>query len=137
MTNKAEVLINLEDYPIHQAGAKRDHLIETVRTQLTSDGCAVLKSFLKAGGVRLLRNEADRVVPFAHASHGKTNAYFTADDSSLAAVFSTAQTPLFQLIISKSMVSCDRLMIFRHLTLLSKHVFTSMTSIAMPIRLPM
>ena len=84
MTNKAEVLINLEDYPIHQAGAKRDQLIETVRTQLAKDGCAVLKSFLTAEGVRLLRDEADRVAPFAHASHGKTNAYFTADDPSLA-----------------------------------------------------
>ena len=34
MTNKVEVLINLEDHPINQAGAKRDQLIETVRTQL-------------------------------------------------------------------------------------------------------
>ncbi len=55
----------------------------------------------------------------------------------LAAVFLTAQTPLFQLIISKPMVLCDRFMIFRHLTLLSKHVFTSMMSIAMLTRLPM
>jgi hypothetical protein len=85
VTNEAEVLINLEDYPIHQADAKRDQLIETVRTQLARDGCAVLKSFLTAEGVRLLRDEADRVGPFAHASHGKTNAYFTADDPSLAA----------------------------------------------------
>lgn len=54
MTNEAEVLINLEDYPIHQADAKRDQLIETVRTQLARDGCAVLKSFLTAEGVRLL-----------------------------------------------------------------------------------
>ena len=141
MTNEAKVLINLEDYPIHQAGAKRDQLIETVRTQLARDGCAVLKSFLTAEGVRLLRDEADRVAPFAHASHGKTNAYFTADDPSLATDhpcrrFSTAQTPLFRLIISKPLAPCDRFMIFRHLTLLSKHAFTSMTSIAMPIRLP-
>ena len=54
MTNKAKVLINLEAYPIHQAGAKRDQLIETVRTQLAKDGCAVLKSFLTPNGVRLL-----------------------------------------------------------------------------------
>lgn len=46
MTNETEVLINLEGYPIHQAGAKRDQLIKTVRTQLAKDGCAVLKSFL-------------------------------------------------------------------------------------------
>ncbi len=32
MTNEAAVLINLEDYPIHQAGAQRDQLIQTVRT---------------------------------------------------------------------------------------------------------
>ena len=64
MTNEAEVLINLEDYPIHQAGAKRDQIIETVRTQLAKDGCAVLKSFLTPDGVRLLRDEADSVAPF-------------------------------------------------------------------------
>ena len=71
MTNEVEVLINLEDYPIHQAGAKRDHLIETVRTQLAKDGCAVLKSFLTAEGVRLLRDEADRV-----ATNTNTATYF-------------------------------------------------------------
>ncbi len=32
MTNEATVLINLEDYPIHQAGTQRDQLIQTVRT---------------------------------------------------------------------------------------------------------
>jgi len=64
MTNEAEVLINLEDYPIHQAGAKRDQIIETVRTQLAKDGCAVLKSFLTPDGVRLLRDEANSVAPF-------------------------------------------------------------------------
>jgi len=79
MTNKAKVLINLEDYPTHQAGAKLDQLFETFRTQLAIDGCAVLKLFLTPDGVRLLRDEADRVAPFAHAPHGKTNAYFTAD----------------------------------------------------------
>lgn len=56
MTNKADVLINLEGYPIHQAGAKRDQLIETFRTQLAKDGCAILKSFLTPDGVCLLRD---------------------------------------------------------------------------------
>jgi hypothetical protein len=65
MTNKAEVLINLEDYPIHQAGAKRDQLIETVRTQLAKDGCAVLKSFLTAEGYAFcaMRPTALRLLP--------------------------------------------------------------------------
>ena len=56
VSNEAEVLINLEDYPIHQADAKRDQLIETVRTQLAKDGCAILKSFLTPDGVCLLRD---------------------------------------------------------------------------------
>ena len=38
----------------------------------------------------------------------------------LAAVFSTAQTPLFRLIISKPLAPCDGSMIFRHLTLFIK-----------------
>ena len=132
MTNKAEVLINLEDYPIHQAGAKRDQLIETVRTQLAKDGCAVLKSFLTAEGVRLLPMH-----PMARQMPILPLMIHRLPSITLAAVFSTAQTPLFRLIISKPMVPCDGFMIFRHLTLLSKHAFTSMTSIAMQIRLPM
>ena len=142
MAYEPENLINLDTYPIHQAGPKRDQLVKTVQTQLAEDGCAVLKSFLTPDGIRLLRDEADSVAPFAHSSFGKTNAYFTADDPSLpadhlAAVFLTAQTHLFLLIISKSLEPCEAFMIFRHSTLLSKHVFTSMTFIAMPTRLPM
>ena len=132
MTNKAKVLINLEVYPIHQAGAKRDQLIETVRTQLARDGCAVLKSFLTAEGVRLLPTH-----PMARQMPILPLMIHRLPSITLAAVFSTAQTPLFRLIISKPMVPCGGFMIFGHLTLLSKHAFTSMTSIAMPTRLPM
>lgn len=35
--------------------------------------------------MRILRDEADRVAPFAHSSYNKTNAYFTADVPSFAA----------------------------------------------------
>jgi len=85
MAYEPENLINLDTYPIHQAGPKRDQLVKTVQTQLAEDGCAVLKSFLTPDGIRLLRDEADSVAPFAHSSFGKTNAYFTADDPSLPA----------------------------------------------------
>jgi hypothetical protein len=132
MANKAEVLINLEDYPIHQAGAKRDQLIETFRTQLAEDGCAVLKSFLTPDGVCLLPMH-----PMARQMPILPLMIHRLQSTTLIAVFSTAQTLLFRLIITKPMAPCGRFMIFRHLTLLSKHACISMTSIAMPTRLPM
>ena len=132
MTNKAKVLINLEDYPIHQAGAQRDQLIETFRTQLAKDGCAVLKSFLTPDGLRLLPMH-----PMARQMPILPLMIHRLPSITLAPVFSTAQTLMFRLIISKPMVPCGGFMIFRQLTLLSKHAFTSMASIAMPNRLPM
>ena len=50
MTNEAKVLINLEDYPIHQAGAKRDQLMKiSPATQIRTTPVMRLMRWRKIG----------------------------------------------------------------------------------------
>ncbi|MEP1206619.1 MAG: hypothetical protein ABJM29_08075 [Rhizobiaceae bacterium] len=79
----ATSLIDLDTYPIHQPGAKRDSVIEAVRAKLNGDGCAVLKGFVTPAGIAQLRKEAISVSDKGHRSFNRTNPYFTADDPSL------------------------------------------------------
>ena len=81
----ARDLIDLDRYPIDQEGAKREALLERVRADLAKDGCAVLKGFLSEAGVKALATEAEFVSDKGHASHSRTNAYFTKDDPNLPA----------------------------------------------------
>ena len=80
---KAESLINLEAYPIHQEGAAREALVQSIKAQLHDDGCAVLKNFLTPDAIKYLTQEADDVAHLAHRSYNRTNPYFTQDDPSL------------------------------------------------------
>ena len=79
----ARNLVNIEDYPIHIDGEKRDAVLKTVRDNLALDGCAVLKNFLTADGITALTKEAGAVAGNAHRSYNRTNVYFTADDETL------------------------------------------------------
>lgn len=79
----ARDLIDLDRYPIDREGAEREALLASVRADLATDGCAVLKGFLRADGIAALTAEADSVSENGHASHSRTNAYFTKDDPSL------------------------------------------------------
>ena len=79
----ARNLVNIEAYPIHINGEKRDAVLKTVRDNLAHDGCAVLKNFLTPEGIEALTQEADAVVGNAHRSYNRTNVYFTADDETL------------------------------------------------------
>ena len=81
----ARNLVNIEDYPIHIDGGKRNAVLKTVRDNLAHDGCAVLKNFLTADGIAALTKEADAVAGNAHRSYNCTNVYFTADDETLPA----------------------------------------------------
>ena len=47
-------LVNIEAYPIHIDGEKRNAVLKTVRENLAHDGCAVLKNFLTADGIAAL-----------------------------------------------------------------------------------
>ena len=79
----ASRLIDLERYPIHHDGQARDAVVAQVRSELTRDGCAVVKGFLTPDGVAALTEEADGVAVHGHKSFSRTNAYFTKDDPSL------------------------------------------------------
>ena len=80
---KAEELINLDAYPIHIKGDKRDAVLDKVRAELAKDGCAVLKNFLTPKAIAAITAEADNVHHCAHRSFNRTNPYFTKDDESL------------------------------------------------------
>ncbi|CAM9989404.1 MAG: hypothetical protein CMF72_03155 [Mameliella sp.] len=77
----ASDLIDLSRYPIDSTG--RDALLRKVRADLASDGCAVLKGFLTAEGVRAIAAEADSVADQGHRSYSRTNPYFTTDNPDL------------------------------------------------------
>ena len=76
-------LINLSKYPIDEPNDILENVIEQVRTDLATDGCAVIRNFLSKEGVSELIKETTKFAHNAHHSSALTNAYFTADDPSL------------------------------------------------------
>ena len=83
MSHIASDLIDLDRYPIHRDGPVRDALLEQVRADLSRDGCAVLKGFLRPEAIAPLTAEAEAVADRGHRSFTRTNPYFTADDPAL------------------------------------------------------
>jgi hypothetical protein len=71
--------IDTEHYPIAQAGPARDALIAGLRADLETNGCAVLKGFVRARRLPELVAESDRVALHGHRNFNRTNAYFTQD----------------------------------------------------------
>ena len=76
-------LINLSKYPIDEPNDILENVIEQVRTDLATDGCAIIRNFLSKEGVSELIKETTKVAHNAHHSSALTNAYFTVDDPSL------------------------------------------------------
>lgn len=77
-------LIDLDRYPIHQPDSQRMiSVLETVRSDLSERGCAVLPGFLSEAGVQALAAEADSVADRGHRSFNQTNPYFSEDDPDL------------------------------------------------------
>ena len=76
-------LINLSKYPIDEPNDILENVIEKVRTDLATEGCAVIRNFLSKEGVSELIKETTKVAHNAHHSSALTNAYFTVDDPSL------------------------------------------------------
>ena len=58
-------------------------MLAEVRAGLAARGCAVLKGFLTPAGVAAAVAETDEVADKSHASHSRTNAYFTKEDPTL------------------------------------------------------
>lgn len=76
--------LNYEALPLHApTGADYRRLVDHMRADLASDGCAVVSNILSPAGIAALTAEADAVAPHAHRSFNRTNPYFTADDETL------------------------------------------------------
>ena len=79
-----EDIINLDLYPIHElSGASTKRLIADTHAILEKDGCAVLKNFVRSSALPSLVAEVERASINAHATHNKTNVYFTKDNPDL------------------------------------------------------
>ena len=79
MSIQASDFIDTERYPIGQMGPARDALIAGLSRELETNGCAVLKGFVRAGRVPELVAESDRVAAHGHRNFNRTNPYFTQD----------------------------------------------------------
>ena len=78
--------IDLTRYPIDQPGSEALNAVLTrVREAISEDGCAVLPGFIRSTCISDFVEEAEAVAPLGHRSFNRTNAYFTADDTSLPA----------------------------------------------------
>lgn len=75
--------IDTARYPIDHAGPARDALIAGLRADLETNGCAVLKGFVRASRLPELVAESDRVAAHGHRNFNRTNAYFTQDRTDL------------------------------------------------------
>lgn len=71
-------LIDLDRYPMDDPD-----LIARTHAQLSDDGCAVLKGFIRADRMDALVAEAEASAAYGHRNFNRTNAYFTKDDPSL------------------------------------------------------
>lgn len=71
--------VDLDCYPIAHLGAQRDAVVAAARTMIDTDGCAVLKGFIRPERVADLVAECDRVAPNGHHNMSRTNPYFTVD----------------------------------------------------------
>ncbi len=72
-------ILDLERYPVAKPGAARDVLVAGIREALDTDGCAVLKGFVRPASIEALVRECDRVAVHGHRNFNRTNAYFTQD----------------------------------------------------------
>jgi hypothetical protein len=71
--------VDTDRYPIADASPARDALIDRLRGAITSDGCAVLKGFVRPERIAELVEECDRVAVHGHRNFNRTNPYFTQD----------------------------------------------------------
>jgi hypothetical protein len=83
MQPSATDVIDLDRYPIDQAGPERDAVVAAARASIDADGCAVLKGFVRSECIPALVAECDRTSSFGHRNFNRTNPYFTVDRDDL------------------------------------------------------
>lgn len=79
MSTRAIDFVDTDRYPIHETGAERDALISRLRADVETDGCAVLKGFVRSERIADLVAECDLVAGCGHRNFNRTNPYFTQD----------------------------------------------------------
>ena len=79
----ASEYIDLNRYPIEEAGSARNALIEDSNLAIQDDGCVVLKGFVRPERIKELVAECDRVERFGHRNFTRTNPYFLSDREDL------------------------------------------------------
>ena len=77
--------VDLDRHPIDRPGPERDAVVSAARAVIDSDGCAVLKGFVRAERLGELVAECDRVADLGHHNRSRTNPYFTVDRPDLPA----------------------------------------------------
>ena len=70
-------IVDLDRYPIHEAGPARRELVSSVQAEIRSVGCAVIKQFVKPSAIPSLVAEGDSVAHLGHRNFNRTNPYFT------------------------------------------------------------
>ena len=79
MAPRASDYVDTFRYPIHELGSARDALITRLLRSIGTDGCAVLKGFVRSERIADLVDECDRVAAHGHRNFNRTNPYFTQD----------------------------------------------------------
>ena len=68
--------INIEKYPLHLPESELwQQVVSNIKTRLQSDGCAILKNFIKLEAVEQLKQEGQKIAPSAYTTIKKVNAY--------------------------------------------------------------
>lgn len=79
VSTQARDYVDLDRYPIAATGPARDALVASLHAALETDGCAVVKGFVRADRLGELVAECDHVAVHAHRNFSRTNPYFTKD----------------------------------------------------------
>ena len=76
--------IDLNRYPLDRPDSDQyAKIVSDAASQLSDDGCCVLKGFIRQKALPDLVRQADLVAPHAHRSFNRTNPYFSEDDPDL------------------------------------------------------
>ena len=85
ISTSASDFVDLDRYPIDQQGPARQAVIDNARAAIDTDGCAILKGFVRPDRIPDLVAECDRVAVHGHRNYNRTNPYFTVDRPDLPA----------------------------------------------------
>ncbi|MGH1351242.1 MAG: HalD/BesD family halogenase [Methyloligellaceae bacterium] len=78
--------INLDDYPLHEAGGQKwQRVVDGIKQELSANGCSVLPEFVRGDALELLEKEGINVAPHAYRHLETVNAYNIDSEADLPA----------------------------------------------------